>query len=118
MLRVKKLSADAIIPTRGSSGAAGYDLSSALDVTIPAKGKALVATDIAIAVPEGTYGRVGILFNSLFSLLFLSFLTSCSPSIWIGKQAFYRRWSRRDRLRLSRQRGRHSFQLWRKGFCY
>ena len=32
---------------------------SAYDVTIPAEGKALVKTDIAIAVPEGCYGRVG-----------------------------------------------------------
>ncbi len=32
---------------------------SASDVTIPAEGKALVKTDIAIAIPEGCYGRVG-----------------------------------------------------------
>ena len=32
---------------------------SAYDVTIPAEGKALVKTDIAIALPEGCYGRVG-----------------------------------------------------------
>ena len=28
-------------------------------MTIPAEGKALVKTDIAIALPEGCYGRVG-----------------------------------------------------------
>lgn len=32
---------------------------SAYDVTIPAEGKALVKTDLAISVPEGCYGRVG-----------------------------------------------------------
>ena len=32
---------------------------SAYDVTIPAQGKAIAKTDIAIACPEGTYGRVG-----------------------------------------------------------
>ena len=31
---------------------------SAHDVTVPAKGKALAKTDLAIAVPEGTYGRI------------------------------------------------------------
>jgi len=45
-------------PTRGSAFAAGYDLYSAHDTTIPARGKAMVDTDLAIAVPAGTYGRV------------------------------------------------------------
>mgnify|MGYP003386127022 CR=1 FL=1 len=36
----------------------GFDLSSAYDATIPARGKALVKTDIAIAIPESTYARV------------------------------------------------------------
>ena len=38
---------------------AGFDLASACDtMVVPAKGKALVKTDLAIAVPEGTYGRI------------------------------------------------------------
>jgi len=57
-LYVKKLSDNAVIPTRGSSQAAGYDLSSAVECVVPARGKALVPTDLAIALPEGTYGRV------------------------------------------------------------
>jgi len=57
-LRVKRLSSKAKIPKRSSAKAAGYDLYSASDITIPAKGKALVSTDLAIIVPEGTYGRV------------------------------------------------------------
>ena len=37
-----------------------YDFAlSAKDIIIPAQGKAIVPTDIAIAVPEGYYGRVG-----------------------------------------------------------
>ncbi|XP_064388547.1 deoxyuridine 5'-triphosphate nucleotidohydrolase-like [Halichondria panicea] len=57
-LQVKRLSDKATLPTRGSPFAAGYDLYSAQDVTICPEGKALVKTDIAIAVPEGCYGRV------------------------------------------------------------
>ncbi|KAL4898175.1 dUTPase-like protein [Aspergillus ambiguus] len=57
-LQVKKLSDAGRAPTRGSAFAAGYDMYSAKDTVIPAKGKALVDTGIAIAVPEGTYGRI------------------------------------------------------------
>ncbi|KAJ6037335.1 DeoxyUTP pyrophosphatase [Penicillium herquei] len=57
-LLVKKLVSSAQAPTRGSAFAAGYDLYSAKETVIPAKGKGLVDTGIAIAVPEGTYGRV------------------------------------------------------------
>ncbi|GBC06096.1 hypothetical protein RclHR1_06610019 [Rhizophagus clarus] len=57
-LRVKRLSPKAKIPRRSSVKAAGYDLYSASNITIPAKGKALVPTDLAVVVPEGTYGRV------------------------------------------------------------
>lgn len=38
--------------------AAGYDLVSAYDLVIPARGKALAKTDIAMAIPEGCYGRI------------------------------------------------------------
>ena len=44
---------------RGSRLAAGYDLSSAYDLIVPARGKALVKTDLEMAIPEGCYGRVG-----------------------------------------------------------
>jgi dUTP pyrophosphatase len=53
-LLIKKLSPQARLPTRGSAFAAGYDLYAARDTNIPARGKALVETDIAIAVPDGT----------------------------------------------------------------
>ena len=58
-LFVKKLSPNAILPSRGSAAAAGYDLSAAKDVIVPARGKALVPTDLAIKVPADCYGRVG-----------------------------------------------------------
>ena len=58
-LQVKRLSEFAILPARGSLGAAGYDLASAYDGEVPARGKALLKTDLAVAVPPGTYGRVG-----------------------------------------------------------
>ncbi len=53
-LQVKKLSPAGRLPTRGSAFAAGYDLYAAKDTTVPARGKALVDTDISIAVPGGT----------------------------------------------------------------
>ncbi|KAK1249098.1 hypothetical protein MKX07_002614 [Trichoderma sp. CBMAI-0711] len=57
-LHVKKLSPQARLPTRGSAFAAGYDLYAAKDTVVPARGKVLVDTDISIAVPAGTYGRI------------------------------------------------------------
>ncbi|KAL5624506.1 hypothetical protein BROUX41_004566 [Berkeleyomyces rouxiae] len=57
-LYVKKLSDKAKLPVRGSTYAAGYDLSASKDTTIPARGKALVSTDLSIACPAGTYGRI------------------------------------------------------------
>ena len=61
-----QLSENATIPTRGSPLAAGYDLSSAEETVVPAGGRQLVKTDIAIAVPQGTYGRYQ---NFIFLLL-------------------------------------------------
>jgi len=58
VLFVKRLSEKAILPVRASKQAAGYDISSAQDVVIKARGKGLVMTDIVIAVPEGYYGRI------------------------------------------------------------
>ncbi|GMF33897.1 unnamed protein product [Phytophthora fragariaefolia] len=58
VLRVKKLTPEAILPSRGSSLAAGLDLSAAYDAVIPAGGKGLVKTDLVIAVPDGCYARV------------------------------------------------------------
>lgn len=32
---------------------------SAYDAVVPARGKALIKTELSVAIPEGTYGRVG-----------------------------------------------------------
>lgn len=53
-LFVKKLNDAAKAPTRGSAFAAGYDIYAAAESTVPARGKAMIETGIAIAVPEGT----------------------------------------------------------------
>uniref|UniRef100_A0ACD5ZSX5 Uncharacterized protein n=2 Tax=Avena sativa TaxID=4498 RepID=A0ACD5ZSX5_AVESA len=58
LLKVKRLSPNAVLPSRASAHAAGYDLSSAVETVVPARGRALVATDLSVAVPAGTYARV------------------------------------------------------------
>lgn len=57
-LRVKKLTSTAILPKRGSSKAAGYDLAASEETVIPARGKGVVKTGLSIAIPPGTYARV------------------------------------------------------------
>ncbi|XP_059952771.1 deoxyuridine 5'-triphosphate nucleotidohydrolase, mitochondrial isoform X1 [Mesoplodon densirostris] len=57
-IRFVRLSEHATAPTKGSERAAGYDLYSAYDYTVPPMEKALVKTDIQIALPSGCYGRV------------------------------------------------------------
>ena len=61
--RVKRLSKNANLPTRGTPFAAGLDLYSAVDIILPTGGKTVaVATDIAISfnsqTPGGLYGRI------------------------------------------------------------
>ncbi|CDQ88808.1 unnamed protein product [Oncorhynchus mykiss] len=58
VLKFSKLSEHATAPTRGSAKAAGYDLFSAYDYSIGPMDKAIVKTDIQIAVPSGCYGRI------------------------------------------------------------
>jgi len=57
-LAVKRLRPSATLPTRGSAEAAGLDLYSCDPVEIPAGGRSLVKTGIAISLPPGYYGRV------------------------------------------------------------
>lgn len=57
-LRFKQLETNATLPTRGSAQAAGLDLYSIEDVVIEPKQRALVRTGLAVAIPEGYYGRV------------------------------------------------------------
>jgi dUTP pyrophosphatase len=46
IMQVKKLSEFAIMPTRGSKYAAGFDLSSAYDTMVPSHGLKIVKTDL------------------------------------------------------------------------
>jgi dUTP pyrophosphatase len=57
-VQIKKVHADAIIPKYQTAGAAGVDLCSVEDVTIGEGDKALVATGLAIAIPQGWEGQV------------------------------------------------------------
>ena len=57
-LRVKKLTPEARIPTKGSSRAAGYDLYAQETQIIGAKGQGIISTGIAIGLPSGTYGQI------------------------------------------------------------
>ena len=58
VLQFLKLSAQAHTPTKGSYLAAGYDLSSAVDVTILPWSRLVIPTDLKILLPPGTYGRI------------------------------------------------------------
>lgn len=57
-MEVKLLSEKAVLPVRANDSDAGFDLSSAYEYTIPPLNRMLIKTDIAIAVPSGTYGRI------------------------------------------------------------
>ena len=58
MLIVKKLSPNAILPERKTTGCAGYDISSLLDYTIPINSSKLIQTGLAFTVPYNTYGQL------------------------------------------------------------
>ena len=56
-INIKKLDADAVLPTRGSSQAAGYDLyaKSSEDTVIPPHKTVMVGTGLAMEIPEGYF---------------------------------------------------------------
>ncbi len=56
-LKIKKCSATAVLPTRGSVGSAGADLYADISepLTLQPGGRALVPTGIAIALPDSGY---------------------------------------------------------------
>ena len=57
-LEFKRLDPRATLPTRGSAAAAGLDLYSIEAVTLEPGERVLVRTGLAVAVPEGFYGRL------------------------------------------------------------
>ncbi|AGO85408.1 Deoxyuridine 5'-triphosphate nucleotidohydrolase [Pandoravirus salinus] len=58
MLKCKRMHASAVLPSRGTPGAAGYDLWAVETTTVPARGRAQVQIRLAVAIPAGYYGRV------------------------------------------------------------
>lgn len=57
-LKVSLRSAAATPPKRCSALAAGYDVYASSDGVVPARSKAVIPTGVAVAVPDGTYGRI------------------------------------------------------------
>ena len=55
---MKRVNKNAKLPVRGTSGVAGYDLAVAEAAVVPAHGKCLVKTGLAMALPPGCYGRI------------------------------------------------------------
>lgn len=58
MLKFKKLSEYAVIPTRGTEQAAGFDLYSPKDFSLYGGQTKLINTDIACIFPSGFYGDI------------------------------------------------------------
>ena len=60
VIQLKKLKENALLPTRGSEHAAGYDLDACLeeDVLIAPGQTVKIGTGLAVAVPEGFFGAV------------------------------------------------------------
>ena len=54
----KKLTDEAVVPTRGSEFAAGLDLSSVESIVIEPGDRDIVATGLAVIIPNGTYLRI------------------------------------------------------------
>lgn len=59
-MKIKKLSATAVVPTRGSNQAAGYDLYADMEqaVEIAPHETVKISTGISMAVPEGYFGAI------------------------------------------------------------
>lgn len=59
-VKIKKLNDNAIIPTRGSEYAAGYDLYACSDdlITIAPHSTVKIGTGLAIEIPEGYFGAI------------------------------------------------------------
>lgn len=57
-IKIKKLSNDAVMPTKAHPTDAGFDLYASVSVVVPARGRVLVPTDIAMEIPDGYFGLV------------------------------------------------------------
>lgn len=55
---ISKVVPHAVVPTRATDGAAGYDLSACEDAVVPAGGWKMINTGIAVQIPSDCYARV------------------------------------------------------------
>ena len=58
IVRIRRMCTNAKLPVRGRARVARYDLAKAQAVVVPAHGKAMVKTDLSMALPPGCYGRI------------------------------------------------------------
>ena len=58
ILRFQQLDPRAVLPSRGSSYAAGLDICAIENLTIGPHERAIARTGLAVAIPPGFYGRV------------------------------------------------------------
>lgn len=56
--KISKVVSHAVIPSRATEGAAGYDLSACEDAVVPAGGWKMINTGIAVQIPSDCYARV------------------------------------------------------------
>lgn len=72
-LYIKKLSSTSIIPSKGTTGSAGFDLYSDENCHIPSNTHHPISTGIALAIPSGYYGRIasrsGMALRSIVQIL-------------------------------------------------
>lgn len=57
-MKIKLLTENAILPTRGSEQAAGLDLYSTESILVGSLQREIISTGISIKVPKGFYGRI------------------------------------------------------------
>jgi dUTP pyrophosphatase len=57
-LYARKLVPEALLPSRATEGAAGYDIYAADNYIIPPGHREVVGTGITVQLPPGTYGRI------------------------------------------------------------
>lgn len=58
MIKFKKSLANAVVPSRGSELAAGFDLSAATSGIIPPSSQAIISTGIKVEMPEDVWGHI------------------------------------------------------------
>ena len=58
IMKIKRLDEKAVIPKRGSASAAGYDIYSIEDVSLPSGETKLIRTGLSMEIPENYFGGV------------------------------------------------------------